>query len=82
MTNMMSQRTTFERRQVMEKLELTFTYERATKNTVRYREELGDVAHSSRGIAVGTLYVQNEVLGEPAPRRLRVTIEPESVTKQ
>ena len=58
----------------MEKLELKFTYEKATKNTVRYQEELGDVAHSSRDIAVGTLYVQKEVLGEPVPQRLRVTI--------
>lgn len=66
----------------MEKLELTFTYERATKNTVRYREELGDVAHSSRDIAVGTLYVQKEVLGEPVPRGLRVTIEPDLDSNQ
>jgi len=41
----------------VEKLELRFTYEKETKNTVRYQEELGDVAHSSRDIAVGTLYV-------------------------
>ena len=59
----------------MEKLELKFTYERPTKNTVRYREELGEVAHSSRDIAVGTLYIQKEALGEPVPQRLRVTIE-------
>jgi hypothetical protein len=59
----------------MEKLELKFTYERPTKNTVRYREELGDEAHSSRDIAVGSLYVQKEALREPAPQRLKVTIE-------
>ena len=59
----------------MEKLELRFTYEKETKNTVRYQEELDEVAHSSRDIAVGTLYVQKKVLGEPAPQRLRVTIE-------
>ncbi len=59
----------------MEKLELRFTYEKETKTTIRYREELGEVAHSSRDIAVGTLYVQKEILGEPAPQRLRVTIE-------
>ena len=40
----------------MEKLELRFTYEKETKNTVRYREELGEMAHSSRDIAVGALY--------------------------
>ena len=59
----------------MEKLELKFTYEKETKNTVRYREEIGDVALSSRDIAVGTLYVQREALGDLPPQRLRVTIE-------
>ena len=48
----------------MEKLELIFTYGKETKNTIRYQGELGEVAHSSRDIAVGTLYVQKEVLGE------------------
>jgi len=59
----------------MEKLKLKFTYEKETKNTIRYREELGEVAHSSRDIAVGSLYVQREALGDPPPQRLRVTIE-------
>ena len=59
----------------MEKLELIFSYEKETKNTIRYQEELGDMAHSSRDIAVGSLYVQKEALGEPAPQRLKVTIE-------
>jgi hypothetical protein len=59
----------------MEKLELIFTYGKETKNTVRYQEELGEVALSSRDIAVGSLYVQKEVLGDPPPRRLKVTIE-------
>jgi len=62
----------------MEKLELKFTYEKETKNTVRYKEELGEVAYSSRDIAVGTLYVQKEVLGDPPPQRLRVIIEEDS----
>jgi hypothetical protein len=61
----------------MEKLELRFTYEKETKNTIRYQEELGDEAHSNRDIAVGTLYVQKEALGEPVPQRLRVIIEGE-----
>ena len=61
----------------MEKLELTFSREKETQNTIRYKEELGEVAHSSRDIAVGSLYVQKESLGEPAPQRLRVTIEEE-----
>jgi len=59
----------------MDRLELKFTYEKETRNTIRYQEELGNEAHSSRDIAVGTLYVQKEALGEPAPQRLRVIIE-------
>lgn len=59
----------------MERLELKFSYEKETKNTIRYQEELGDVAHSSRDVAVGTLYIQKSALGEPVPQRLRVTIE-------
>ena len=59
----------------MDKLELIFSREKETKNTIRYQEELGDEAHSSRDIAVGTLYVQKECLGDPPPRRLKVIIE-------
>ncbi|GAI88018.1 unnamed protein product [marine sediment metagenome] len=59
----------------MEKLELRFTYEKETRNTIRYQEELGEEAHSSRDIAVGSLYVMKEALGEPVPQRLRVSIE-------
>ena len=62
----------------MDRLELTFTYEKETKNTIRYREELGEFAHSSRDVAVGPLYVQKEALGEPIPQTLKVTIEAEA----
>ena len=61
----------------MQRLELKFTREKETKNTIRYQEELGEEAHSSRDIAVGSLYVQKECLGEPAPQRLKVVIEEE-----
>lgn len=74
----------------MRKLELKFSREKETKNTVRYQEELGDEAHSSRAdltsaprcaevrdIAVGSLYIQKSALGEPVPQKLKVTIEPE-----
>jgi len=44
----------------MEKLELIFSYEKPTKNRIRYREELGEQAYSSRDIAVGSLYIQKE----------------------
>ena len=66
----------------MEKLELRFTYEKETRNTIRYQEELGEVAHSSRDIAVGSLYVQKEALGELPPRRLKVTIEEDTGGKK
>lgn len=59
----------------MEKLELRFTYEKETENTVRFREELGEIAHSSRDVTGGSLYIQKEALGEPVPQRLKVTIE-------
>jgi len=59
----------------MEKLVLKFTYEKETRNTTRYQEELGNETHSSRDIAVGSLYVQKEALGEPTPQSLKVTIE-------
>ena len=61
----------------MERLELKFIYEKETKNTIRYREELGEMAHSSRDVAVGALYIQKECLGEPPPQRLKVIIEEE-----
>lgn len=59
----------------MEKLALIFSCEKETKNTVQYQEELGEEAHSSRDVAVSSLYIQKEALGEPAPQRLKVTIE-------
>ncbi len=59
----------------MEKLVLKFTYEKETLNTIRYKEELGEEAHSSKDITVGSLYIQKEALGESAPGSLKVTIE-------
>lgn len=59
----------------MEKLELMFSREKETKNTIRYQEELGEEAHSSRDIAVGSLYIQKEALGDSPPQRLKVIIE-------
>jgi hypothetical protein len=49
---------------------LEFRRERETKGTWRYREQ-----ERPEGEAVGTLYVKKAALGEPAPERLRVTIE-------
>ncbi len=58
----------------MEKLVLKFTIEKETRNTIRYKEELGEES-GSRDIAVGTIYIQKEALGESAPGNLKVTIE-------
>lgn len=48
-------------------LELSFTLERETKNTVRYQE-------SSDPQVIGTLYVQKLALGTPYPETLTVTV--------
>lgn len=56
----------------MDRLELKFSYEKETKNTIRYKED-----ESKFKASVGTLYVQKGRLGDPPPRRLRVIIEPE-----
>jgi len=54
----------------METQTLTFTVERETKNTIRYQEKT-----NGKPPAIGTLYVQKWLLGEPAPSTLIVTIE-------
>jgi hypothetical protein len=54
----------------MEKQILSFTVERETKNTVRYQEET-----DGKPPAIGTLYVQKWLLGDPSPRKLTVTID-------
>ena len=53
----------------MEKQTLTFTLERETKNTIRYAEDA-----SGKPPAIGTLYVQKWLLGNPAPTKLTLTI--------
>jgi len=63
----------------METLKLRFTREKETKNTVRYKEELGDVAHSDKEIAIGTLYIQKDVFDGEVPETLLVTVEAEKV---
>ncbi|MBA7568951.1 hypothetical protein ES708_10688 [subsurface metagenome] len=46
--------------------------EKETRNTWRYKEDESELEAS-----VGAIYVRKERLGEPAPQRLRVTIEAE-----
>ena len=58
----------------MDKLEMTFTVEKDTKNTRRYAEDASDGPPS-----VGTLYVQQwalkQLAGGALPERVRVTVE-------
>ncbi len=54
----------------METQTLTFTVERETKNTIRYQEKT-----DGKPPAIGSLYVQKWLLGEPPPRTLTVTSE-------
>ena len=53
----------------MQRFTATFEFERETKNTIRYAEELG-----SGPPRIGTLYVQKWALGDPPPRRLVVDV--------
>jgi hypothetical protein len=57
----------------MQKLELTFKFEKDTKNTRRYQEETGDGPP-----IIGTLYLQQWALrkmtGTDLPERVRVTV--------
>jgi hypothetical protein len=57
----------------MKKLELTFKFEKDTKNTRRYEEEAGDTPP-----VIGTLYIQQWALrkltGADLPDRVRVMV--------
>jgi hypothetical protein len=56
------------------KTELTMTFERATKNTYRFME---DVKDSTSTPVIGTLYVQKTVFASKTPQKIKVTIESE-----
>lgn len=61
----------------LDKIELTFMEDRATARTVLFQEEFGEQEWSSKGSAVGSLYVMKqalELIGNP--KRIKVTIEP------
>ena len=49
-------------------LEVKFTKERETKNTVRYQEQ------EEEGFKIGTLYIQKSALGSNPPSQIEVTI--------
>ena len=52
----------------MEKLTIIFTYEKETKNTVRFKED-NDPPY------VGALYVQKWAFKDGVPSTLKVTVE-------
>ncbi len=55
----------------MEEKTLVFTFERETKNTVRFQEK----AEAGQPTIVGTLYVQKFVFPGDVPQELTVTIK-------
>ncbi|MBD3387436.1 MAG: hypothetical protein GF414_00650 [Candidatus Altiarchaeales archaeon] len=55
-------------------LKIRFEFERETKNTVRF-QEVENSAEAEK--AVGTLYIQKSVLGDPYPKSVVVTVETE-----
>ena len=55
----------------MDKKEIEFEFERATKNTYRFQEK------ASGNPVIGTLYVQKSVFGDKEPKKVKVTVESE-----
>ena len=53
----------------MNKKEIEFEFERATKNTYRFQEK------SSGNPVIGTLYVQKSLFGSKEPGSLKATVE-------
>ena len=53
----------------MDKKEIEFEVERATKNTYRFQEK------STGSPVIGTLYVQNSVFGSKEPKKVKATLE-------
>ena len=54
-------------RENMDKKEIEFKFERATKNTYRFQEK------SSGTPIIGTLYIQKSVFGSKEPKKVKVT---------
>ena len=61
----------------LDRIELTFTEDRATTRAILFEENLGEQEWSKKGRAVGSLYVMKEALELiGSPKKLKVTIEP------
>ena len=55
----------------MDKKEIEFEFERATKNTYRFQEK------SAGSPVIGTLYGQKSVFESKEPKKVKVTVERE-----
>ena len=53
----------------MEKKEIEFEFERATKNTYRFQGK------GPESPVIGTLYIQKSVFGSKEPKKVKVTME-------
>ena len=53
----------------MEKKEIEFEFERATKNTYRFQGK------GPESPVIGTLYIQKSVFGSKEPKKAKVTVE-------
>ena len=53
----------------VDKKEIEFEFERATKNTYRFQEK------TTGSPVIGTLYVQKSVFGSKEPKKVKVTVE-------
>ena len=53
---------------------MAFSSRRATKNTFKFEEQ----PESGQPPRIGSLYVQKWALGEDPPKRITVTVQPES----
>ena len=56
----------------MKKTTRTFTLERETPNTIRYREE----PDAGEPPIIETIYIKKWALGTPPPKSISVTIDP------
>ena len=57
-----------------EPLKIAFRLEKATKNTFKFEEQ----PESGQPPRIGSLYVQKWAMGEDPPKRITVTVQPES----
>lgn len=63
--------------QDLDKLVLEFKWERDTKRTSVFQEQLGEQSYSEKDVAIGPIYIQREALEMIGkPEKVRITVEP------